>query len=153
MKYTLLTAFVTDCWQKIEVCFIRLQWRSLFYHKTNLYFKGPWSLKYLENNVLQLYILALTTGNPVNLISTKGSRRVWPVGRGCLLLRDSWSYLCICRRSVLPYTRFCNCLFNYDCVLYMVNFAILYIDHNYFFRDDFYSFCCNFFSSHFWEIR
>jgi hypothetical protein len=39
-----------------------------------------------------------------------GSRRVWPVSRGCLLLRGTWSCLRICRRSVLPYTRFCNCL-------------------------------------------
>jgi hypothetical protein len=39
-----------------------------------------------------------------------GSQRVWPVSRGCLLLRGTWSYLRICRRSVLPYTRFCNCL-------------------------------------------
>jgi hypothetical protein len=35
---------------------------------------------------------------------------VWPVSRGCSLLRGTWSYLRICRRSVLPYTRFCNCL-------------------------------------------
>jgi hypothetical protein len=39
-----------------------------------------------------------------------GSRRVWPVSRGCLLLLGTWSYLRNCRRSVLPYTRFCNCL-------------------------------------------
>jgi ribosomal protein L37AE/L43A len=52
--------------------------------------------------------------------------RVWPVSRGCLPLRGTWSYLGICRRSVLPYTRFCNCLLDYDCVLHIVNFAILY---------------------------
>ena len=34
-----------------------------------------------------------------------GSRRVWPVSRGCSLLRGTWSHLRICRRSVLPYTR------------------------------------------------
>ena len=34
--------------------------------------------------------------------------------------------LCICRRSVLPYTRICNCLLDYDYVLHIVNFAILY---------------------------
>jgi hypothetical protein len=50
--------------------------------------------------------LALTTGNPVHLISTKGVRRVWPVSRGCLLLPGIWSYLRIFRRSMLPYTRF-----------------------------------------------
>jgi hypothetical protein len=38
------------------------------------------------------------------------ARRVWPVSRACLLLRSTWSYLRICRGSVLPYTRFCNCL-------------------------------------------
>jgi hypothetical protein len=26
----------------------------------------------------------------------------------------------------LPYTRFCSCLLDYDCVLHIVNFAILY---------------------------
>jgi hypothetical protein len=26
----------------------------------------------------------------------------------------------------LPYTRFCNCLLDYDCVLHIVNFSILY---------------------------
>jgi hypothetical protein len=34
--------------------------------------------------------------------------------RGCLLLQGTWSYLRICRRSVMPYTRFCNCLLDYD---------------------------------------
>jgi hypothetical protein len=29
-------------------------------------------------------------------------------------------------RSVLPYARFCNCLLDYDYVLHIVNFAILY---------------------------
>jgi hypothetical protein len=51
---------------------------------------------------------------------------VWPVSGGCLLLRGTWSYFCICRRSVLPYTRFCNCLLDYDYVLHNVNFTILY---------------------------
>ena len=63
-------------------------------------------------------ILALTTGYPVFLISTKGARRVWPVSRGCLLLRGTWSRLCICRRSVLPYTRICNCLLDYVYILH-----------------------------------
>jgi hypothetical protein len=53
---------------------------------------------------------------------------VWPVSRRCLLLRSTWSYLCIYRRSVLPYTRFCNCLLNYDCVLHIGNFPILYLN-------------------------
>jgi hypothetical protein len=50
---------------------------------------------------------------------------MWPVSRGCFLLLGTWSYLHICRRSVLPSTRFCNCLLDYDCVLHIVNFAIL----------------------------
>jgi hypothetical protein len=43
----------------------------------------------------------------------------------------TWSYLRICRRSLLPYTRFCNCLLDYDCVLHIVNFAILYLKRNF----------------------
>jgi hypothetical protein len=71
-------------------------------------------------------VMALTVGNPVHLISTKGARWVWLFSRGCLLLCGTWSYLCNRWRSVLPYTRFCNCLLDYDYVLYIVNFAILY---------------------------
>jgi hypothetical protein len=73
-------------------------------------------------------VLDLTTSNTVYLISTGGARWVWPVIRGCLLLRGTWSYLRISRRSVLPYTRFSNCLLDYDYVLLIVNFAILCID-------------------------
>jgi hypothetical protein len=47
-------------------------------------------------------ILALTTGNPVYLISTKGARWVWPVSRGCLFLLGTWSYLRIFRVRVAP---------------------------------------------------
>jgi hypothetical protein len=54
------------------------------------------------------------------------SRRLWPVNRGCLLLLGNWSYLRICRRSVLPCTRFCNFCLDYGCVLHIVNFTILY---------------------------
>jgi hypothetical protein len=45
-------------------------------------------------------ILALTTGNPVYLVLIKGARRVWPVSRGCLLLRGTWSYLWCLQGSV-----------------------------------------------------
>jgi hypothetical protein len=55
-----------------------------------------------------------------------GSRLVWPVSRGCLLLLDTLFYLRFCRRSVLLYTRFCNCLFDCGYVLHIVNLAILY---------------------------
>jgi hypothetical protein len=56
-----------------------------------------------------LTTLTLTTGNPAYLISTRGAQLVWPVSRGCLLLLGTWSYLLICRGSMLPYTRFCIC--------------------------------------------
>jgi hypothetical protein len=59
-------------------------------------------------------------------ITTKGARLVWPVSRGRLLLHGTSSYLHICRRSVLPYIRFCICPLDYDYVLYIINFAILY---------------------------
>jgi hypothetical protein len=76
-----------------------------------------------------------TTGKPVYLISTKGARWVWPVSRGCLLLLGTWSYLRICRRYVLPYTRICNCFLDYDYVLHIVNLAILYEKISFFFLD------------------
>jgi hypothetical protein len=71
-------------------------------------------------------ILALSRGNPVHLIWTKGARQVWKVSRGCLLPHGTYSYRCICRRSVLPYTWFCFCLCDYDHVLHIVYLAILY---------------------------
>jgi hypothetical protein len=37
------------------------------------------------------WTLVLTTCNPVYLISTKGTQWMWPVGRGCLLLRGTCS--------------------------------------------------------------
>jgi hypothetical protein len=58
---------------------------------------------------------------------------VTAVSRGCSLPRGTWSYLRICQRSVLPYTRFCNCLLDYDCVLHIVNFAMLYLFYFIFF--------------------
>jgi hypothetical protein len=49
-------------------------------------------------------------GNPVYLISIKAHGwYVWPVSRGCLFLLGTWSYRCICRGSMLPYSRFCIC--------------------------------------------
>jgi hypothetical protein len=75
-----------------------------------------------------LYSLVLTADESVYLIWTHwiwqywylkwGSWRVWPVSRGCLLLRGNWSYLRTYRRSMLPYTRFCNCLLDYEYVLH-----------------------------------
>jgi hypothetical protein len=74
-----------------------------------------------------VHVVFYLAGKPVYLISTKGARRVWPVSRGCLLLLGTRSYLRICRWSVLPYTRFCNCLLDYGYVLHIVNLAILYV--------------------------
>ena len=48
------------------------------------------------------------------------------MSRGCLLLHGTWSYLRFCRRSVLPYTRFCICFLDCDYVWHNVNFAFLY---------------------------
>ena len=45
-------------------------------------------------------------------------------------LLGTWSYLRICRRSMLPYTRFCKCPleYNYMYVLHIVNFPLLYVN-------------------------
>jgi hypothetical protein len=43
------------------------------------------------------------------------SRQMWPVSRECSLY--------------LPYTRFCNCLLDYDCALHIFIFAILYLKY------------------------
>jgi hypothetical protein len=74
-------------------------------------------------------ILVLMTGNPVCLISTKAAQQMWPVRGGCLLLHSALSFLCICRWSVLPHTRFCICFLDYDYmyVWHIVNFAISYL--------------------------
>jgi hypothetical protein len=56
---------------------------------------------------------ALTTGNLVYFISTKGARRVWPVSRWYVLLLGTWSYLYNHRLSELPYTRLCISLLGF----------------------------------------
>jgi hypothetical protein len=76
-----------------------------------------------RGKLLTKKLMAMTTSNPAYLISTKGARRMWPVSKGCLLLRGTWSYLCICRVSVLPYVQFYIYFLKYD---YIVNFANLY---------------------------
>jgi hypothetical protein len=54
--------------------------------------------------------------------------RVQGVIRQRRMLTPPWhlnhSDLCICRRSVLPCTRFCNCLFDCEYVLHIANFAL-----------------------------
>jgi hypothetical protein len=55
---------------------------------------------------------------------------MWPVSRGCLLLRGTWSYLCICWGSVLPTLDFeIAFMIAIACVLHIVNFAILYFNN------------------------
>jgi hypothetical protein len=49
-----------------------------------------------------------------------------PVGKGWLLLLDTWSYLRICQGFALPYTRFCISFLVYDYVLHNDSFVILY---------------------------
>jgi hypothetical protein len=46
--------------------------------------------------VMFVFFRALTMGNPVNLILTKATRRVWMVSRGCLLIHDTGSNLHVC---------------------------------------------------------
>jgi hypothetical protein len=92
---------------------------------TNYHCPTFWMMCFVQF-INDIPILVLTTCNPLYLILTKGSRRVWPVSRGCLLLLGTWSYLSICRRSVLPYTRFVIA-FWIMVTFYIVNFAILYI--------------------------
>jgi hypothetical protein len=89
-----------------------------------IFFTGKSNIAYL------LPIVAMTTDNPVYLISTWDAGRVWPVSRGWLPFLGTWSYLRICQRSVLPFTRFRNCLLDYGYLLHIVNFAILYSTWN-----------------------
>jgi hypothetical protein len=48
------------------------------------------------------------------------------ISRKSLLIRRPGSYICICWRYMLPYTRFCNCPLDYHYMLHIINFAILY---------------------------
>jgi hypothetical protein len=107
---------------------------SKFYGRYNVLFCDyKLSLAHMLNDMFHILSytvvseLALRTGNSVYLISTKDVRRVWPVSSGCLLLLGTWSYLCICRGSVLHCTWFCICLLDYDYVWHIVNFAILHL--------------------------
>jgi hypothetical protein len=45
-------------------------------------------------------------------------------GRECLILRSTWSYLCIRWGFVLSHIRFCICLLQYDYIWHIVNFVI-----------------------------
>jgi hypothetical protein len=59
--------------------------------------------------------------------STKGLRQVWPASRGCILLLGTWSCLRIFRGSVLLCNWFPICFLDFDYLLHIGNFVILYI--------------------------
>jgi hypothetical protein len=52
-------------------------------------------------------ILILTTVQTVYLVWKKGSRRVWSIDRGCLLLHGIWSHLWYIQRSVYACSLIC----------------------------------------------
>jgi hypothetical protein len=49
----------------------------------------------------------MTTVHTVYLIWNKGSRRMWPVNRGCSLLHGTWSHLWHIERSVYAHSLIC----------------------------------------------
>jgi hypothetical protein len=51
--------------------------------------------------------LILTTVHTVYLIRKKGSRRVWSIDRGCLLIHGTWSHLWYIQRSVCACSPIC----------------------------------------------
>jgi hypothetical protein len=53
-------------------------------------------------------ILILTTVHTVYLIWKKGSRQVWLIDRGCLLLHGTWYHLWYIQRSVYARSLVCN---------------------------------------------
>jgi hypothetical protein len=58
--------------------------------------------------------LILTTVHNVYLIWRKGSRRVWSIYRGCLLLHGTWSHPWYIRRSVYAYSLICISFWIYE---------------------------------------
>jgi hypothetical protein len=81
-----------------------------------------WPICWMICFILFVSILALTTGNPVYLISTKGTRRVWPVSRGCLLLHGTWCYytFAFIGGPCCPTLHFVFAVLDYDCVWHML---------------------------------
>jgi hypothetical protein len=51
--------------------------------------------------------LILTTVHTIYLIWKKGSRRVWSINRGCLLLHGTWSHLWYIQRSMNAHSLIC----------------------------------------------
>jgi hypothetical protein len=81
------------------------------------------------------------SNNSFYLIWRWGSRRVWPVSSGCLLLHGTWSYLRICRGPYCPTLDFVfafwimitfdTLLISLFCIYYLEYFRydITYISH------------------------
>jgi hypothetical protein len=64
----------------------------------------------------------LTTVHTVYLIWKKGSRRVWSIDRGCLLLHGTWSHLWYIQRSVNSHSLICISHWTYEieyCLLFL----------------------------------
>ena len=73
-----------------------------------------------------VFLPDLAAGDPVCFVSAGGSRRVWPVGGGCLLLHGTWSYLRFVGGPCSPTLDFVYVFLDYDHVWHNVNFAFLY---------------------------
>ena len=76
-------------------------------------------------NDIVIFLVDLTTGNPVYYISTKSSRWVRPVSRRFLLLHGTWSYLRFIGGPCCPTLDFVYFFFfflDYDYVWHNVNF-------------------------------
>ena len=74
-------------------------------------------------------LLALTSGNPIYLISTNGARRMWPVRRGCLLLHDIYIFIFVCLPLFLS-SSVCFSLFICLCLpvcLFRLNVSPVYL--------------------------
>jgi hypothetical protein len=58
----------------------------------------------LNSSVLCIYALK---SNVTLFVLDQGSRRVWPMNRGCLLLHGTWSHLWYVQRSVYAHSLIC----------------------------------------------
>ena len=87
-------------------------------------FFGPHAVWYVSLQLLSCSLhwfwlrfipsLILTTVHTVYLIWKKGSRRVWSIDRGCLLLHGTWSHLWYIQRSVYAHSLICISHRTYD---------------------------------------
>jgi hypothetical protein len=79
----------------------------LFTHTTFLW--ATWCLIcFIHVTIVKPFLtLILTTVHNVCLLWKKGSRRVWSIDRGCLLLHGTWSHLWYIQRSVYAHPLIC----------------------------------------------